>query len=776
MNDLPRAARYYLIATWLIAAISVGWALSVPTALFDNALLLALVFLCYVLGDYFEVKIEIDDRDEVSMTIVDALTIFLVAVTGASGVAAVIMGSLAADLLSKRPWYKCLFNISQRSLTYLAILLIYSRLHEPGTAPFSGFTGLVTFVIIAGVYYALNALLVATILAFVTRQPLLKIYRDSFLMVRWVHFITLPFGAVLAALWYISPWLLLPGLLPLVMARQSFKAMAAWRSESRKNKELARESQQLAAKLERLQDTTTAMIASLAPLAMLETISARLAALLEVPASWVVLIEATPRLVAARGIDASPEWDAAAYLDELQSRSVRLLDSAGVARLHGQGAGPAPWQALVIIPLALESRVLGGICLASDRPIAMAEDDRRVLLAFGAQAALAMEHARLFEELRLKQDELVRSSKLAALGTFSAGIAHEFNNLLAGILGHAELGLLSDTTQEKDEALTVAVKTCLRGKSITKGLLTFARRNDAQRDLHQIRDAVEETLALVERELGKVNVRVERRLQPVPPTICDLGQIAQVVLNLITNARDAMIEQGGGVITIELSQQGDQIELAIGDTGTGIPEHMLAQIFQPFVTTKGALGGSPVPGTGLGLAISYGIVESHGGTIIPRSQVGRGTTMVVRLPITNQMAKLGNALGVGRPLPPLRILIVDDEQSVVLPLARLLEGGGHSVRLAGDGASGLRLYREQGFDLVMSDVVMPGMGGAEFVRRLRALDPAAQILVMTGQASSSQTDEMLASGAFGVVSKPFVVDELLSAIARGMQTRVLAAA
>ena len=168
---------------------------------------------------------------------------------------------------------------------------------------------------------------------------------------------------------------------------------------------------------------------------------------------------------------------------------------------------------------------------------------------------------------------------------------------------------MSDDPAEKDESLTVAVKTCLRGKSITRGLLTFARRNDGHRELNQIRDAVEETLALVERELGKVNVRVERRLQPVPQTVCDLGQISQVLLNLITNARDAMLDGGGGVIAIDLAQQGDWIKLAVSDTGSGIPEHMLSQIFQPFVTTKGALGGSTVPGTGLGLSIARRVTE-----------------------------------------------------------------------------------------------------------------------------------------------------------------------
>src|SRR5262249_28720581 len=189
---------------------------------------------------------------------------------------------------------------------------------------------------------------------------------------------------------------------------------------------------------ERLQDATTAMIASIEPLPLLETVSARLAALMEAPASWVILLDqGRARLAAAGGLPSGFDWDAPAYAAGIQ-RGLQLRDPPRMARLHT--ANDPAWQALVIIPLALEERVLGGICLALGRPLALAEDDRRVLLSFAAQAALAMERARLFEELRHKQDELVRSSKLAALGTFSAGIAHEFNNLLAGILGYAQLG------------------------------------------------------------------------------------------------------------------------------------------------------------------------------------------------------------------------------------------------------------------------------------------------------------------------------------------------
>jgi two-component system, NtrC family, sensor kinase len=763
MRTLPRAARLYLVTLWCIAATLIAVTLLYRPPSLDLLPSLFIWFLLYILSDYFEVEFEISDGNRVMMTVYEASTIFLVAVSGSIGVVVILFGTLLVDALHRRQWYRILFNASERIITYLAMLMVYLAFQPSGALPFSHTRGLAAIIAISAVYYTLNTLLVSTVIALATHEPLLQVYRASFRTVHWVHFVTLPLGAVLAAIWSVDPWLLLPGIVPLIMAQRSFKAVAAWQAESRRSKALAQESQQLASKLERLQDATTAMIASIEPLPLLETVSARLAALMEAPARWVILLDqGRARLVAAEGLPVGFDWDAPAYAAEI-SQGLQLIEPAGMARLHA--ANDPAWQALVIIPLALEKHVLGGICLALDRPLVLAEDDRRVLLSFAAQAALAMERASLFEELRHKQDELVRSSKLAALGTFSAGIAHEFNNLLAGILGYAQLGLSSDDMADKNEALDVAVRSCMRGRSITSGLLTFARRSEPQRGLHQIADAVEDVIVLVERELAKNNIRVERHFEPIPQTICDPGQLAQVALNLMTNARDAMLELGSGVISVALSERVGQIELVVADTGSGIPDHLLDQVFQPFMTTKGALGGSVTPGSGLGLAISYGIIESHGGTIAISSKVGVGTTVTVRLPIVNDMVTSAGKPIVADGTAQLRILVVDDELVVVESIARMLEGQGHLVTSATDGAIALRRFCEQPFDLVLCDIVMPGMGGAEFVERLRAIEPDVRVLIMTGHIAHEQVEEILRDGALAVVRKPFVIDELMAAVA-----------
>ncbi len=766
MRSLSRATQIYLIALWCCGLVAL--ATSFLNTRFSLELL-ALLLVCvpiFVFADYHDISFEVAPGNNASMTVSEAPLFFLVAVTGPAGMWTAVIGSVIADASHRRPWYKVLFNAASRAVTYYVLVLIYNAFIPPGSTPFDGLVGLLAFAVMALSYHTVNSLLVVTVLGLATNRPFVSVLHDTYRRFHWVHFATMPFGALAAVVWYVSPWLVILCVLPLLLLRRWFHTLAELQLESRRNESLARESRQLADRLERMQSAATAMIATTDPDVLLATVSGHLAAVLEADAHWVVLRDGGPRLVGGASLPAGWAWEPRAYAEELAQPGVRVLDAAASRRLHRMDQ--VPWQSLLMIPLTLEARTLGAIFLAVPRAVVLAGDDQRVLLAFAAQAALAAERARLFAELRTKQDELIRSSKLAALGTFAAGIGHEFNNLLAGLLGFAQLALASDDVHEKNEALEVAVRLCLRGRSITGGLLTFARRHDAQRVPYLIGMVVEETLALVERELAKENIRVVRQLEPVPETLCDPGQIAQVIVNLINNARDAMRDQGGGTLTISLAQRGDQIELAISDTGHGIPENLVDQIFQPFVTTKGALNGSATPGTGLGLAISLGIVEGHGGTMEARSQEGMGTTMIVRLPIIVP-ARATESAPAKHDVPHLRILLVDDEPDVGEALARLLESHDQHVTLVGSADQALSAYREQPFDLVISDIVMPGISGIELVRKLRAHDPHAAFLVISGYGTLEQTNDLLAAGVREVLRKPFTLTELLEAIERCAQ-------
>ncbi len=305
-------------------------------------------------------------------------------------------------------------------------------------------------------------------------------------------------------------------------------------------------------------------------------------------------------------------------------------------------------KSLLHVPLVLRDRVIG--VLSVDNQVSDVEftgEDQYLLSTLADYAAISIENATLYDELRknmedLKrsQQELIQSSKLAAVGTLAAGVAHEFNNLLAAISGHAELGRVSDDVEEIKRALDVVMDSVDRAKKITSNLLTFARRRETAMEPADITQAVENPLQLLERDLQKSNVEIVRKFYEIPPVLCDIGQLSQVCLNLITNARDAMLPDGG-TLTVVVKQDGDEVVISFSDTGSGVPSYVMENLFQPFVTTKGPLGGGEMVGSGLGLSVSYGIVKSHGGTIDVETQPGRGSTFTVRLPIEGPRATSG---------------------------------------------------------------------------------------------------------------------------------------
>ena len=299
-------------------------------------------------------------------------------------------------------------------------------------------------------------------------------------------------------------------------------------------------------------------------------------------------------------------------------------------------------KSLLHVPLLLRGEVLGVLSVDNQvSHVEFTEEDQYLLSTLADYAAISIENATLYEELRKKmqdlersQQELIESSKLAAVGTLAAGVAHEFNNLLAAISGHTELGLISDDMDEIKRSLQVVIDTVDRAKKITQNLLTLARRREPRMEMAQVEEALENPLQLIERDLQKSDIQVVRRYFEVPLVVCDSGQIAQVCLNLLTNARDAMLPDGG-TLTVEIRQDEEDVLISFSDTGTGIPDNILDKLFQPFVTTKGPLGGGEMAGSGLGLSVSYGIIKNHGGTIEVETELNKGSTFTIRLPVSD---------------------------------------------------------------------------------------------------------------------------------------------
>jgi len=377
--------------------------------------------------------------------------------------------------------------------------------------------------------------------------------------------------------------------------------------------------------------------------------------------------------------------------------------------------------------------------------------------------------------LRERDEQLRQSQKMEAIGTLAGGVAHDFNNILTGILGYASL--LKRGAQPGDrvhKAAEVIEKAAERGASLTRQLLGFARRGKNQTVPVDLGESLQEVGTLLGRTVEK-NIRLV--LLPLPAPLFasgDPAQIQQVVLNLAVNARDAMPE--GGTLTLGaepvLSPGGcASVRLTVQDTGCGIPEEHLPRIFEPFFTTK-----ERGKGTGMGLAMVYGIVQNHGGTVQVTTRPGEGTLVQVDLP--RIPAPVGAAVCQGsRPSQDIRgtgsILVVDDEEVVRQATASFLEELGYRVSLAEDGGSAVRRFAQdpRGVDLVLLDLVMPGMGGRECFRALKALDPDVRAVLCSGYGFNIAAQELLDEGVLEFLPKPYALADLGTVVARLLTPR-----
>lgn len=366
---------------------------------------------------------------------------------------------------------------------------------------------------------------------------------------------------------------------------------------------------------------------------------------------------------------------------------------------------------------------------------------------------------------RRTQRLLEQTQRLATIGQMAAGVAHEINNPLNAIVGMAEL-LEEDLTDEQAQKMVRQIREqALRIGRITKNLLTFSRPRPQEFVPVDINEVIREVLDLKAYHLRSNNITVSLNLaQNLPHVIGDKLQIHQVLLNLINNAEDVMSEQSGGTLTVTTEREGEFVRIVVEDTGPGIPPEHLPHIFDPFFTTK------PVgKGTGLGLAIVYGIVTGHGGKIWAENKPEGGAKFVIELPslqqveeqtVKREVSESKTAAKTGKR----RILIVDDERSIAAVLKAMLAREGHEVEVANDGAEAQRLLMERDYDVVICDLKMPRVNGAELYKWLQAIKPslASHFIVMTGDFLSPTTQRALQEWGIPVLHKPFRMDELKS--------------
>jgi signal transduction histidine kinase/ActR/RegA family two-component response regulator len=363
--------------------------------------------------------------------------------------------------------------------------------------------------------------------------------------------------------------------------------------------------------------------------------------------------------------------------------------------------------------------------------------------------------------------QLIQAEKLTALGELVAGVAHEINNPLSAVMGWTQLLLSRDPSPEFRRRLETMYSEEERMGKIVKNLLTFARKHPPEKKYLGLNGIIEKTLELKAYHFKVNQIRVDRDLQPdLPMTMLDFHQMQQVLLNLFNNAEQAMVESGrGGTLRITTRRVEDSIEASVTDDGPGIPEEVRGRVFEPFFTTK-----KEGKGTGLGLSLCYGIVQEHAGTIAVDSQVGTGTTFTIRLPIVQapSVAAASAAPEASPDVPRLRLLVVDDEESILNFLIDLLSARGHHLDTASDVPEALRKLATGNHDVIISDMKMPRGTGRDVYDAAAKRDPrlARRIVFTTGDAASAETLDFIHEIGNEVVFKPFKIDQLEKAIAR----------
>lgn len=387
-------------------------------------------------------------------------------------------------------------------------------------------------------------------------------------------------------------------------------------------------------------------------------------------------------------------------------------------------------------------------------------------------------------ERKVLEDQLRQAQKLESLGTLAGGIAHDFNNVLGIILGYTSM-LEDRKVDPKKSSRSIAAinKAVQRGAGLVRQLLTFARKTDTLIESVRLNDVLVELAGMLKETFPRT-IQVSSQLEKDIPSITgDANQLHQALLNLSLNARDAMPRGGALTFTTRTvmgaevrrrfpeARREQYVSISVADTGIGMDEPLLARVFEPFFTTK-----EKGQGTGLGLAVVYGVVASHQGFIDVESRVGRGTTFHLYFPIperkiqepliATEQAQAQVSGGTET------LLVVEDEEMMLDLLKNILSGKGYRVMTAKDGVEAVEVYTQHRnqIDLVLMDMGLPKLSGAEALQKLRAINPKIKVIFASGYIDPHIKSEVLKAGVKHFVQKPYIPQEVLRHIRKVIES------
>ncbi|MEK6775378.1 MAG: ATP-binding protein [bacterium] len=454
-------------------------------------------------------------------------------------------------------------------------------------------------------------------------------------------------------------------------------------------------------------------------------------------------------------------------------------DPATDPRRGGLPKGHPPLHAFLGIPLSIGERLVGMVGIAN-RPGGYDQELIEFLRPFLTSCANIIEAYRIDqrrkaaeEEQQRLQSQLNQSQKMESIGQLAGGTAHDFNNLLTSILGYSDL-VLNDLPEDHPlrEYLGIIKGSAEKAAELTRDLLAFSRKQMLDMKVISLNTIVEQMGKMLQRVITE-NIVLDLKTSPIMNVMADAGQIEQVLMNLVINARDAM--PGGGCLTIETAdvrldrnyaqrhesvQPGPYVMLAVTDTGEGMSPEVQEKIFDPFFTTK-----EKGRGTGLGLSMVYGIVKQHTGYIWVYSEAGKGTTFKIYLPAVQKAveAKEQGRDKLGEMLTGTEtIMVVDDEPSILRLIVDVLQPLGYQLIGASSGEEALKADEtfEGSVDLLLTDVIMTGMHGKELADALQARHPSMKVIFMSGYADNAIVHQGILDPEIAFLQKPLTPDIL----------------
>ncbi len=382
---------------------------------------------------------------------------------------------------------------------------------------------------------------------------------------------------------------------------------------------------------------------------------------------------------------------------------------------------------------------------------------------------------------RAKAEEaLVRAQQLAAVGTLAAGIAHEFNNIHTSVIGYLQLSLNCNIDNEAREYIKRVLGAAKRATGITKNLLAFTRSGIIGKKNSNLNDIINETLSIVSRELNSEGIIVKLELDKNLPEInCDTGQIGQIIMNLLINARHAVYGREEKVVIVKSGQTKDYLFISVKDSGLGIPNDEKEKIFLPFFSTKGEYAKkdsitSDIKGTGLGLSVCNTIAHNHNGRIEFESEIEKGSTFTLFLARTEKEdAEAPVDSNLAQDLTG-RILILDDDKDIQLLLATLLRSKGHDIFSTDDGLDAIAEHQKNPFDIALVDLQMPKLNGIEFVKKMEMLkSKPPEIIIITGKSTMFNVEEIKECKSITkIIKKPFDIYNIADSISIILSKRI----